>query len=297
MLTAISEHLFTYIASLLDGESLARLRTASKANGSLKAASTIRYIVSMRSRLISQELTTLEQISLAESLASCETEIRFRYQEVDLELCALDPLSKLAAILKKHKSIQVKIEGHCGLEAPRAMGFAFTRARANAVRDALISFGIEESRLHVRGFSNLKPLVWAMGEPAGSKNRRVEIFLQFGQDGLEIPVRRPESDYATRPVNFSTPFLDGDDDFFVQLEDQDDESNDDDEDFEDLDDEVLSAGFQELIRLGVAPRNYLTRILVAAHSAAQQSAAESELLEEANTSINNNTNHDDDGLI
>lgn len=186
----------------------------------------MRYVASMRTLRHQADLSTLEQIALAESLAEVSTSIQFRYREVQLERSSLDPLSRLAAVLRRHQSITVSIEGHCGLEAPRAIGFQFTRERANSVKTVLVSHGISDDRLAVRGFSNTRPLVWRLGDRAGSANRRVELYVNI--NGLEVPARTNE--FAQPPSTSLDAF------HLLRVYLFDDEAGEDDEGEDDDDD-------------------------------------------------------------
>eukprot|EP00587_Corethron_hystrix_P010705 CAMPEP_0113320956 /NCGR_PEP_ID=MMETSP0010_2-20120614/14603_1 /TAXON_ID=216773 ORGANISM="Corethron hystrix, Strain 308" /NCGR_SAMPLE_ID=MMETSP0010_2 /ASSEMBLY_ACC=CAM_ASM_000155 /LENGTH=211 /DNA_ID=CAMNT_0000178933 /DNA_START=169 /DNA_END=804 /DNA_ORIENTATION=+ /assembly_acc=CAM_ASM_000155 len=103
----------------------------------------------------------------------------------------------------------VKIEAHCGLEAPRSLGYSFARERAKSVREALVGFDVDRSRLHIKSFSNARPLVWAFGHPEGNPNRRVELYVTCA--GFEVPQRRKMEEYARPPSDFDW-YSDADDD-------------------------------------------------------------------------------------
>jgi len=220
------------VATFLDGASLVRLRVVCSFCTSLKSEDTVRYVASMRTLRHEQDLSTLEQIALAESLAELSTEIRFRYREVTLERSSHGPLSKLAALLRRHEGITISVEGHCGLEAPRAMGYQFTRERATAVKEVLVAHGVDDARLKIRAFSNTRPLVWQLGDSAGAANRRVELYVTI--NGIEVPPRRAVADYAVPPARVGDrrdlarlilgTIIDGDHD------DDDDDDDDDDSD-------------------------------------------------------------------
>lgn len=202
----------------------------------------MRYVASMRTLRHEADLSTLEQIALAESLAEVSTSIQFRYREVQLERSSLDPLARLAEVLRRHDTITVSIEGHCGLEAPRAIGFQFTRERANSVKEVLVGHGIADERLAVRGFSNTRPLIWRLGDRAGSANRRVELYVNI--NGVEVPTRKNE--FAAPPNTSLDAFhllrvylfdAGGDDEDDSSTNDDDDDDDDESNDEEDDSDE------------------------------------------------------------
>jgi len=281
------------VATLLDGSSIARLRMANSKTASLKSAEAIRYVTAMRTAKYDVELTTLEQIALAESIAELQTAILFQYRDVQLQESSYAPLDRFAALLNRHDTLTVNLEGHCGLEAPRIMGFSFTRARANAVKEVLVSRGVAESRINVVGYSNTRPLVWRNGDRHGAANRRVELYVNV--QGVEVPKRRPLSAYASPPglertqrdaqrqrldddveavarliLDQETHQNPDDDDLrrrqlHGHLDDESDDENDNDDDDEhDL--SFLPIGYRALLRLGAVPHNILAQLVSRFHN-------------------------------
>lgn len=116
------EDLVCLVATLLDARSITRLRMVHSKSSQLKSAQTIRYVASMRTSPSGLTLSTLEQIALAESIDELQTSIKFQYRDVNLQASSYEPLGRFAAVLKRHETLTVSLEGHCGLEAPRIMG-------------------------------------------------------------------------------------------------------------------------------------------------------------------------------
>ena len=69
-------------------------------------------------------------------------------------------------------NVRVRIEGHTDSSGGRAINLPLSQRRAQAVADYLISQGVPQGRLEVRGYGYERPLP---GRPASaSENRRVE---------------------------------------------------------------------------------------------------------------------------
>jgi len=68
---------------------------------------------------------------------------------------------------------------------------------------ALLDAGVEAERMRIRAWGDSRPLVWAHGEPAGSANRRVELFISLGD--FEAPARRRLCAYAVEPGTAPRP--------------------------------------------------------------------------------------------
>lgn len=138
------------------------------------------------------------------------------------------------------------------------MGYQFTRERANSVKEVLVSHGVDESRLVVRGYSNTRPLVWQLGDAAGAANRRVEVYVNI--NGLEVPPRRDQQEYAREPPTSTdrarfiiTTFVGGDDD-------DDEDDDEDDEDLEEAEDDDDDTDLRPL--LAHATRADVARLLL-----------------------------------
>lgn len=85
-------------------------------------------------------------------------------------------LKEIAAALKDHADLKVRIEGHTDNVGAAADNLRLSQARAAAVKDALIKdYGIDGSRLETAGLGDTKPVA-DNGTPEGrSSNRRVEV--------------------------------------------------------------------------------------------------------------------------
>ena len=90
-------------------------------------------------------------------------------------------LARNASWLKEHPEITVKIEGHCDERGTEDYNLALGDRRANAVKDYLLSFGIEPSRLKSTSFGEESPVCKEKTELCWSQNRRAEFFILKGK--------------------------------------------------------------------------------------------------------------------
>ena len=72
----------------------------------------------------------------------------------------------------------VEVGGHADERGSAAHNDALTQARAEAVRDALITRGIDAARLQAVGYGERRPKVPGTGEAVWSQNRRVEFVIK-----------------------------------------------------------------------------------------------------------------------
>ena len=80
---------------------------------------------------------------------------------------------KYIAYLKKVPTSKIILEGHTDSIGSAKYNLILSQKRANAVKDKLISMGIEASRIEVIGYGETKPLVANDTEENRQKNRRV----------------------------------------------------------------------------------------------------------------------------
>ena len=83
----------------------------------------------------------------------------------------------MAAILKAHSDVRIRIEGHTDERGTRGWNRKLSQMRAERVRDYLIAKGIASDRLDPQGFGSTRPLVRGDTEAARDKNRRVEFVI------------------------------------------------------------------------------------------------------------------------
>mmetsp|Transcript_152593 Transcript_152593/g.292209 ORF Transcript_152593/g.292209 Transcript_152593/m.292209 type:complete len:360 (+) Transcript_152593:52-1131(+) len=225
----LSEEQLDGCAVFLDGRSIAAFAGAcSFVHNRLHCEATLRWLIALRGLPKDAGITCVEHVEIAETMAELEGSIQCRYGQTEMNPAARPKIQRFAALLKKHTSLTVSIEAHCGLEAP-SHSFArhFSRRRAESVRQAFMVEGVEESRMKIRAWGFTRPLVWAHGEPEGSPNRRVELFIST-PGGFEAPQRRPLSDYAAPPgadriPGDARPLANGDEEGEDSSEEEDEE--------------------------------------------------------------------------
>lgn len=75
----------------------------------------------------------------------------------------------------KGASVAVRLEGHADERGSREYNMALGEKRANAVRDFLVTQGVNGSSLEVISFGEEQPAVVGSDESSWAQNRRVEV--------------------------------------------------------------------------------------------------------------------------
>jgi len=106
--------------------------------------------------------------------------INFYGDEINYIPAAVPALNNLVRLLKKNKSLRIRIIGHCNMCSTSGDEYAlsFTKGRAQTVKTFLVHHSIDDSRLETDGRKDLDMLYhqpeneWQM-----EQNRRVEIMV------------------------------------------------------------------------------------------------------------------------
>lgn len=98
----------------------------------------------------------------------------------DVDKSAIQPssmgtINKIFDILKKNDALKFEIDGHTDNSGSAAHNIALSKSRADAVKDQLVSMGVDASRLLTKGLGDTKPLGKNDTPEDKANNRRVEF--------------------------------------------------------------------------------------------------------------------------
>lgn len=86
-------------------------------------------------------------------------------------------LDEAAAVLLKFPKIKVRIEGHTDDRGRDDRNKKLSKARADSVRDYLVTKGVEKFRMTTEGFGEEKPIGDNKTKAGRAKNRRIEFHV------------------------------------------------------------------------------------------------------------------------
>ena len=90
---------------------------------------------------------------------------------------AYSELQRVAGVINSDPTVSVIVEGHTDSDGTREYNQVLSERRANAVRTALISYGVDPRRITAYGYGEDRPLVPNDTAYNKQRNRRVEITL------------------------------------------------------------------------------------------------------------------------
>lgn len=106
-----------------------------------------------------------------------ENKVYFDLNQYNLKDENAATLDKLADWLQNYPAVNIVIEGHCDKRGPREYNLALGEKRSNAVKQYLISKGIDEKRLSIVSYGKENLQAEGDTEEAHAKNRvSISVF-------------------------------------------------------------------------------------------------------------------------
>jgi peptidoglycan-associated lipoprotein len=106
--------------------------------------------------------------------------VYFDYDMYAIRTDAAPLLDAQAGWLKRYPAVQVRIEGNADERGTQEYNLALGARRANAVREYLISHGVDAGRITTVSFGKEKPIDTGVGEQAEAHNRNAHTAIVSG---------------------------------------------------------------------------------------------------------------------
>jgi OOP family OmpA-OmpF porin len=103
--------------------------------------------------------------------------VQFDFDKFTIKPAGKVILDEDVALLKKDKTLDISIEGHCDIVGSDAYNNMLSEKRAQAVYNYFLSQGIPADRMRTVGYGRSRPLVPNDTPANRAKNRRVEIHV------------------------------------------------------------------------------------------------------------------------
>jgi peptidoglycan-associated lipoprotein len=118
----------------------------------------------------------------AEGRSGMFQDIFFEYDRYDVDDRYKSDLQAVAAWMMKNSSATIMIEGHTDERGTNEYNLALGDRRAKAVKDFVVSLGVQSSRIETISYGEEKPVCSDETEDCWAKNRRAH-FLVFEKAG------------------------------------------------------------------------------------------------------------------
>ncbi|MCK6503225.1 OmpA family protein [Myxococcota bacterium] len=84
-------------------------------------------------------------------------------------------LDKVVTTMKSVPTVRIRVEGHTDSQGDAAANQAISQQRAEAVRNFLVSMGVEGTRIEAIGYGETLPIDSNATEAGRARNRRIEM--------------------------------------------------------------------------------------------------------------------------
>ena len=101
----------------------------------------------------------------------------FEYDKSDLRDDARAALSADAEWLKRYRSVQFLLEGHCDERGTSEYNLSLGDRRANAAKEYLVSLGVDASRIKTVSYGKERPFCTDSSEDCWQQNRRSHFLV------------------------------------------------------------------------------------------------------------------------
>lgn len=122
-----------------------------------------------------QEVDAKEMFDAINKVGFIALYINFETGKSDIKPESQPIVDQIVEMLKQNSDLKISIEGHTDNVGSDKSNKTLSENRAKSVMNALVSAGIEKSRLSSKGWGSTKPIADNSTEDGRFKNRRVEI--------------------------------------------------------------------------------------------------------------------------
>lgn len=103
--------------------------------------------------------------------------IHFDYSRAELDPDATAALDEVTALLQKNPKLKIEVSAHTDDTGTALGNMAVTQARAEVIRNYLLSKGVKAEQVKAQGYGSVRPVADNSDSAGREKNRRVEITV------------------------------------------------------------------------------------------------------------------------
>ena len=113
-------------------------------------------------------------------MENAEDRVFFAFDSSAISPDAAEVLDTQVKWLKKHQNVNVVVQGYCDERGTREYNLALGERRANAVKQFLVSQGVDAARISTISYGKERPAVLGNNEAAWAQNRRAVTVIKAG---------------------------------------------------------------------------------------------------------------------
>src|SRR2546425_753189 len=126
---------------------------------------------------------------------------QFDFNKATLKPAGKKMVDEAVTVMKDKPSMKVSVEGHTDSIGSDAYNQKLSERRAQAVRDYMVSQGIDAARISVKGWGKTKPIASNKTEAGRAENRRGEIIPEGSRPPRAWPAPAAPADARACPAS------------------------------------------------------------------------------------------------
>lgn len=154
---------------------------AERAKAAADAARSEALASAAESEKLRNELSAMQAKPTDRGMVLTLGDVLFDTGRAELKPGAMQTIDRLASFMKEHESYQLLVEGHTDSVGGDDYNLQLSERRAEAVRAALMSRGVDSGRVRVRGLGKSFPVADNGTASGRQQNRRVEVVFSDAQ--------------------------------------------------------------------------------------------------------------------
>lgn len=133
------------------------------------------FLTVLEMETMKQEITSADILTALNVDGYIALYINFETGKSDIKSESQKTIEQIVEMLKSNPALKISVEGHTDNVGTPAANQTLSENRAKAVLKAIITAGIDKTRLSSKGWGQTKPIADNKTEDGKVKNRRVEI--------------------------------------------------------------------------------------------------------------------------
>lgn len=101
----------------------------------------------------------------------------FALGKADISAESYEELNEIVAMLNASETMTIQLEGHTDFRGNEKQNLKLSEARVDAVRDYIVSQGIDKKRIKTKAYGGSQPLSKESDAASRASNRRVEVRI------------------------------------------------------------------------------------------------------------------------
>jgi outer membrane protein OmpA-like peptidoglycan-associated protein len=175
-------------AALSHDEAVRSQGDAARSQGDAARSQEQAALSQQQSARLQAEVDQLKARPTPRGLVMTLGDVLFNTGRAELNPGANRKLDQLAQFLNEHKGRRVQIDGFTDSVGTDSYNEELSQRRANSVKSALLSRGVDSSRIGTEGYGKAYPVANNVDSGGRQLNRRVEVVIG-GENGLGVSPR------------------------------------------------------------------------------------------------------------